>query len=375
MLLGMVAAAFACAASEGLEWTAQGLQLYRAGRYAEAETMYRRALETFDHAGEGGSLDRALTLENIAVVLRAQARYAESEKLHREALPKLEELTGPASLATARAVSNLAALYWSSGKLEQAEPLALRAETAFHDLPGAGQAERSPNRLILASIYLKQHRYTDAENVLRDTVEGADGVNTVTAYCNLSAAALGLGDYPRAEAYSRRAIESAQRDLPARHPLAAVALNNLAQAYRFQGKYLAAESYYRQAIGIWEDAHGAQHPDFARGLMNLAALYHDRGRESGAEDLYTRAAEILEHSLGKHNAEALVARNELADVLRAERRYTESEKLSLATLAAMQEAFRAGDPRLIRAQANYNRLKEDRTRLVPAKKVKVQTLR
>ena len=89
-------------------------------------------------SGEGGSLDRALTLENIAVVLRAEARYAESEKLHREALPKLEELTGPASLATARAVSNLAALYWSSGKLEQAEPLALRAETAFHDLPGAG---------------------------------------------------------------------------------------------------------------------------------------------------------------------------------------------------------------------------------------------
>jgi hypothetical protein len=109
--------------------------------------------------------------------------------------------------------------------------------------------------------------------------------------------------------------------------------------------------------------------------MNLAALYHDRGRESGAEDLYTRAATILEQSLGKHNAEALVARNELADVLRAERRYTESEKLSLATLADMQAAFPEGDPRLIRARANYARLKEDTARLVPGKKVKVQTLR
>ena len=308
-------------------------------------------------------------------MLRAEARYAESEKLHREALPKLEELTGPASLATARAVSNLAALYWSSGKLEQAEPLALRAETAFHDLPAAGPVDRSPNRLILASIYLKQHRYADAEKMLRETVDGPDGMNTVTAYCNLSAAALGLGDNSRAEEYSRRAIELAQRDLPPRHPLAAVALNNLAQACRFQGKYLEAESYYRQAIGIWEAAHGAQHPDFARGLMNLAALYHDRGRESGAEDLYIRAAAILEQSLGKHNAEALVARNELADVLRAERRYTESEKLSLTTLTAMQAAFPESDPRLIRAQANYAHLKEDRARLVPAKKVKVQTLR
>ena len=235
MLLGMAAAVFACAASEGLEWTAQGLQLYRAGRYTEAETMYRRALDSFDRTGEGGSLDRVLTLENIAVTLRAQARYEESEKLHREALPKLEELTGPASLVTARAVSNLAALYWSSGKLEQAEPLALRAETAFHDLPAASPADRSPNRLILASIYLKQHRYADAEKMLRDTVEGSDGVNTVTAYCNLSAAALGLGDNARAEEYSRRAIELAQRELPVRHPLAAVALDDLARACRLQG--------------------------------------------------------------------------------------------------------------------------------------------
>ena len=113
-----------------------------------------------------------------------------------------------------------------------------------------------------------------------------DGVNTVTAYCNLSAAAIGVQDNARAEEYSRRAIEVAQRDLPPRHPLAAVALNNLAQACRFQSKYLEAESYYRQAIGIWEDALGAQHPDFARGLMNLAAFYHERGRETGAEDLY-----------------------------------------------------------------------------------------
>ena len=62
-------------------------------------------------------------------------------------------------------------------------------------------------------------------------------------------------------------------------------------------------------------------------------------------------------------------------MLRAERRYTEAEKLCLTTLAAMQGAFPEGDPRLLRAQANYARLKEDTARLVPAKKVKVQTLR
>ena len=70
-----------------------------------------------------------------------------------------------------------------------------------------------------------------------------------------------------------------------------------------------------------------------------------------------------------------MARNELADVLRAERRYTESEKLSRTTLSAMQDAFRVDDPRLLRAQVNHGRLLEETRRLTQAKKVKVQTLR
>ena len=270
---------------------------------------------------------------------------------------------------------NLAALYWSHGKLEQAEPLARRAESGFRDLPEASQADRSSSRQMLASVYLAQHRYSDADTLLHNAVEAGDGVNAVTAYSNLAAAAIGVHDNARAEQYSRRAIEAAQRELPAHHPLTAVALNNLAQACRFQSKYLEAESYYRQALAIWEDTLGAQHPDFARGLMNLASFYHERGRETGAEDLYTRAATILEQSLGKHNAEALVARSEMADVLRAERRYTEAEKLSRVTLAAMQGAFPEDDPRLVRAQANYARLIEDRDRLVRPKKLPVHTLR
>lgn len=372
MLLGIFAAGLACAASDRAEWNAKALALYRAGNYADAEAMYRRALDGF----EPGGLDRALTLQNIAVMLGAQGRYAESEKLYREALPVIEELAGPDSLAAIRAVSNLAALYSSSGNLNQAESLAQRAEAAFRDLPAATAADRSGNRQILASIYLAQHRYADGEKLLRSVLEQG-GADAVTAYSNLAAAALGGRDNALAEQYARRAVEAAQRELPARHSLAAVALNNLAQACRFQGKYLEAENYYRQAIGIWEEALGAQHPDVARGLMNLAAFYHERGRETGAEDLYLRAAAILEQTVGKHSAEALVARNEIADVWRGEHRYTEAVKLSRATLTAMLSAFRDDDARLARAQFNYARLQAETHQLAETMKAKgkVKTLR
>jgi Flp pilus assembly CpaE family ATPase len=51
-----------------------------------------------------------------------------------------------------------------------------------------------------------------------------------------------------------------------------------------------------------------------------------------------------------------VARIELADVLRAEHRYTESGKLSRETLAAMKTAFEPDDPRLLHALMNQARL-------------------
>jgi DNA-binding SARP family transcriptional activator len=94
-------------------------------------------------------------------------------------------------------------------------------------------------------------------------------------------------------------------------------------------------------------------------MMNLAAFYHERGREAGAEDLYRRAAQILQAVYGPDQQLVLVARNELADVLRAEGQFTESERLGRATLAALQQALGPGDPRVLRALANQARLLEE----------------
>jgi len=200
---------------------------------------------------------------------------------------------------------------------------------------------------------------------------GSEIANSVIAYSNLAAASIRAGDNHRAEEYARQALEMAQGALPARHRLTAVAFNNLAQSCRFQEKYMEAEVYYRRAIEIWEDTLGAEHPDLARGLMNLAGLYHDRGRESGAEVLYLRAAQIFEAALGRNTPESLVVRSELADVLRAERRYTEAAKLARETLTAMQSMLPDDDPRLQRARFNSARLQQE---TLPAKS-KAKTFR
>jgi len=154
-------------------------------------------------------------------------------------------------------------------------------------------------------------------------------------------------------------LEMAPRVLRQGDPLEASALNNLAQICRFQGRYVEAEQHYREAIAIWEAAFGERHPDTAKGMLNLAALYHERGREAGAEDLYRKAAAIFEDMYGNDHELTLVARAELAEVLRAERRYSESKRLILATLPVLEARLGVADPRVVRALGNYERLLED----------------
>jgi tetratricopeptide (TPR) repeat protein len=294
--------------ADGQERKERAHAAYVAGRYAEAEAGYRGL-----HADCRGqqSLSCAVVLENLGVVLRAQGRIAEARPLMEEASVRIAEFAGPDSPEAIAASTNLAGLYWSTGEFAKAAQLS------------------------------------------RTLIQVAGEATAVTLYGNLSAAAIGMGQMEEAVEYARQGVDLARGALPAQDPRRAAVLNNLAQACRFTGRFQEAETNYREALAIWETALGPSHPDLARGLMNLAAFYHEREREAGAEQLYLRAAAILETS---DPALALVARNELADVLRAELRYTEARKLARATLARMEATLPAGDSRLLRASSNWQRL-------------------
>ena len=330
-------------------------QLYDASRYTEAEPLFRKAVEAWDRVGPEAAQDRAIDLRNLGAVLRATGHYSEAERVLTESLRELE-VTNADTMEVERALFNLAALYRGEGDLSQAESFALRASRLIEARSDLPSAERQGPRLILASIYLEQRHFGEAEAMLNAALQGGDGAIAVAAYNGLAVAADARTDFAQAEIYAREAVHLALLSLPAGHPAVAAAWNNLAQACRFQGKYMEAEADYRKALSVWEDTLGPFHPHVAQGLMNLGAFYHERGREAGAEALYTRAAGILEQAFGKNDPQTLVARNELADILRAERRYTESEKLGRSTLSSLRKSLSADDPRLQRAQSNYVRI-------------------
>jgi tetratricopeptide (TPR) repeat protein len=338
-----------------IELNNQAAQLFRQARYPESEKLYRQALDAASQAGAEAADTRVATLSNLATLLRVTGRFEEAERILTSLLN--EQTTGQTPpLDIAHTLENLAGVCQAQGDLVRAEALARRAEkllAAELDLP---VQERVNLNLLLAAIHVGQERYADAESILHATVPVVQGAFSALAHNSLAAIAIARGDYAAAEGFARTALDRAKAALPAAHPTAAMVLNNLAQACRFQGKYLEAEAHYRRAIEIWESVVGPSHPDLAKGLMNLAAFYHERDREAGAEDLYHRAAAIFDRSLGPNSHWALVVRAELADVLRGERRYSESDRLGRDAIAAMEKAFAPDDPRLTRALAHRARL-------------------
>jgi len=342
-----------------VQLNARGMEMYRAGRYQEAEGFYRQALES-------PTPQRTAILTNLGEVLRAMARYREAEPVLVEAVAQMDA-SGEAGANMSHALCSLAALYRIKGSLVKAERVARRA------IELGAEKDRNDARLCLAAVYIDQQRYEDAEALIRDMDGRSQGTSAAVLYNNMAAASNARRDFARGEELGRRALATARELLPAHQALVATILNTVAQSCRFEAKYVEAEGYYRDAIEMWQQALGPSHPDVARGIMNMASFYHQRSREAAAEGLYRRAAAIFAQSLGEDHLDTLIARNELGDVLRAEHRYVESESLSRTTLEPLKRLLLPGDPRLGRALFHYASLLQETKRRQEAEVV-LQTL-
>jgi tetratricopeptide (TPR) repeat protein len=336
------------------ELNALALELFYAGRYREAESIYHQALEGWTSLGAAGARDHIVTAANLGTLLRAEGRYKDAETVLLDCLRQAETIGGKDSLEWARTASGLAALYLVWGDFARAENFALQAKSTFEQRSDAGESERINNTSILGSVYVEEGRYDDAEPLLRAALAAGGPRLATRTYNELAVVALRQHRLAEAESLALKAVES--DGVNSHTPLSAAIRNNLADICLLQERFVEAEQHYREAIAIWEGAMGTQFPDTGKAYMNLASFYHLRGRETGAEELYRHALGILEGAFGKRHLLVLVASNELADVLRAEGRYTESERLGQASLEGLKEKLPADDPRLLRALANQARL-------------------
>ena len=87
-------------------------------RWAEAESLYRRAIDGWE--AEGDAYEAAMALNGLAAVVRFAGRPAEAEPMFRRALAVVEAERGPAHPDASTVRNNLAMLLNATGRSREA---------------------------------------------------------------------------------------------------------------------------------------------------------------------------------------------------------------------------------------------------------------
>ena len=106
-----------------------------AGDYRAAETLYTNLLAGYEAAHGIPRADTARALDNLALTRKGLGRIADAKAGHRDALLLWETTRGAGSPEVARCLTHLATLYLSERRYDEAEPLLLRAVAAWESSP------------------------------------------------------------------------------------------------------------------------------------------------------------------------------------------------------------------------------------------------
>jgi tetratricopeptide (TPR) repeat protein len=162
-------------------------------RYAEAEPLYRRAIEIGEKTLGKEHPDVATQYNNLALLLRDQGKYAEAEPLYRRAIEIDEKALGKEHPGVATDYNNLASLLQDQGKYAEAEPLYRRAIEIDEKALGKEHPGVATDCNNLALLLKAQGKYAEAEPLYRRAIEilqssfGPEHPNTLTAQSNYDA--------------------------------------------------------------------------------------------------------------------------------------------------------------------------------------------
>ena len=169
------------------------LSVHAAGRFSEAEGLYRQALD-IDRATIGETHPNyASDLNNLATVVRAQGRYDEAEGLYRQALEIDRATIGETHPDYATHLNNLAAVVRAQGRYDEAEGLYRQALEIDRATIGETHPDYATHLNNLAAVVQSQGKFAAAEPfyqqaiVILDATLGPDHPTKVTIKANYAA--------------------------------------------------------------------------------------------------------------------------------------------------------------------------------------------
>ncbi|WP_295559435.1 tetratricopeptide repeat protein [uncultured Hyphomicrobium sp.] len=327
----------------------EGVRLYEAGQYDQAEALYKQSLADFERLSGPDHLDVATSLANLALLYYSTDRGAEAESLWKRSLAIREKELGPEHIDVATSLANLALLYQSQNRAADVEPL-LKRSIAIRE-KAIGPDDISIARLLdgLAWAYDSEGRAAETEQLMKRALSirekefGKEHAEVGATLYRLAGAYMQFGRFADAEVLLKRLVAVRERDLGPDHADVGAALSALGIAYQYQMRSADAEPVLKRALAIQTKALGPEHPDVAGTISALSVAYEAQGRYADAIALTKQSLAIQEKAKGPDHLDVAVALNNLAGQYEMLERYAEAEALYKRALAIGEKAPGAGE--------------------------------
>ena len=148
-----------------------GNVLSQGGRFAEAETVLRRALDRIAAAFGPDHVNTLVTRNNLAQSLAYQQRWDEAAEVFEDLLARTERVLGPEHPNALGQRSNLASVYGNAGRAELALETLRPAYEAAQRSMGEDRIERWDLALHLGSLIAINGRPAEAEPLIAEGFE------------------------------------------------------------------------------------------------------------------------------------------------------------------------------------------------------------
>lgn len=264
----MAADAWAGAAADAPDDATRALTLSAEGDSARLAGLWWRAVNAHEQAfalaaaTDASQLSMAVIAQNLAVTLKYVGRFDDARSLYRRAL-EIAEGQGDRRL-TATICHNLGGLAHASGDYRTGIRWARRSVHERQLLDDA--LGLAADRGALAGLLVDVGELEEASDLLaavrRVLVDhlGEDHHEVAVVDGNLAAVAMARGDLATAERHARAALRVKERCLGVDHPELGVTLTTLGSIRRLRGDRREAQRLHGRALAVLAPAVDPSHP-------------------------------------------------------------------------------------------------------------------
>ncbi len=326
------------------------------GLYDESIPLLEQALELRKSLLGEAHIDLALSLNNLAIVMKDKGEYDAAEPLYRESLDMRRRLLGNDHSDVSESLNDLALLLSNKGEYETAAKLYRESLEIIRRLFGNEHPDVATGLNNLGLTLRELGDYDEAENLHREALAmrrrllGNDHPRVASSINNLALTLSSKGDFDAAEPLSREAVELCRRLFGNDHPNVATSLNDLALLLTKKGDYLAAEPLYRESLAIRRRLLGNDHPEVAVSLASLARVLSRTGNYDAAEPLCREALAMFRRLLGDDHPYVAINLIILADLENRRGRHAAAEAPAREAMTILQQAFAPGHQRIAKAE-------------------------